>query len=123
MADDKKLIGVCLSQAHTFLKTDFLTELDRAARREGYGIVVFNSFMDGLLLGAERQQHYGLHPFELFRNHTAVHIGRNKDKIQILKIHQPHIGIMRGIGNIHDRFFFPGTLIRNRCHDCSRLSR
>lgn len=25
MADTKKLIGVCLSQAHTFLKTDFLT--------------------------------------------------------------------------------------------------
>ena len=46
MADEKKLIGVCLSQAHTFLKTDFLTELDRAARKEGYGIVVFNSSMD-----------------------------------------------------------------------------
>lgn len=37
---------MCLSQAHTFLKTDFLTELNRAARREGYGIVVFNSSMD-----------------------------------------------------------------------------
>ena len=46
MADEKKLIGVCLSQAHTFLKTDFLTELDRAARKEGYGVVVFNSSMD-----------------------------------------------------------------------------
>ena len=46
MADVKKLIGVCLSQAHTFLKTDFLTELDRAARKEGYSIVVFNSSMD-----------------------------------------------------------------------------
>ena len=46
MADVKKLIGVCLSQAHTFLKTDFLTELDKAARREGYSVVVFNSSMD-----------------------------------------------------------------------------
>ena len=46
MADVKKLIGVCLSQAHTFLKTDFLTELDKVARKEGYSIVVFNSSMD-----------------------------------------------------------------------------
>ena len=46
MADGRKLIGVCLSQAHTFLKTDFLTELDKAARKEVYDIVVFNSSMD-----------------------------------------------------------------------------
>ena len=37
---------MCLSQAHTFLKTDFLAELDKAARNEGYGVVVFNSSMD-----------------------------------------------------------------------------
>ena len=42
----KKLIGVCLSQAHTFLKTDFLVELDNQARKEGYSLVVFNSSMD-----------------------------------------------------------------------------
>lgn len=41
-----KPIGVCLSQAHTLLKTDFLSELSNAARKEGYGIIVFNSSMD-----------------------------------------------------------------------------
>ena len=46
MADVKKWIGVCLSQAHTFLKTDFLVELDGEARKEGYGVLVFNSSMD-----------------------------------------------------------------------------
>ena len=46
MAGPGKLIGVCLSQAHTFLKTDFLVELDMQARKEGYSIVVFNSSMD-----------------------------------------------------------------------------
>ncbi len=35
-----------MSQAHTFLKTDFIAELDKAARKEGYSIVVFNSSMD-----------------------------------------------------------------------------
>ena len=42
----RKIIGVCLSQAHTFLKTDLIAELDQAARKEGYGIVVFNCSMD-----------------------------------------------------------------------------
>ena len=46
MANANRLIGICLSQAHTFLKTDFLVELDRQARKEDYGIVVFNSSMD-----------------------------------------------------------------------------
>lgn len=46
VSDRPKLIGVCLSQAHTFLKEDFLCELERAARAEGYGILVFNSSMD-----------------------------------------------------------------------------
>ncbi|MBR3333760.1 MAG: EAL domain-containing protein [Clostridia bacterium] len=46
MNSAKKLIGVCLSQAHTFLKTDFLVELDNQARKEGYSLVVFNSSMD-----------------------------------------------------------------------------
>lgn len=46
MEDVKNLIGVCLSQAHTFLKTDFLAELDKAARKEGFSVVVFNSSMD-----------------------------------------------------------------------------
>lgn len=46
MAKARKWIGVCLSQGHTFLKTDFLVELDKEARKEGYGIIVFNSSMD-----------------------------------------------------------------------------
>lgn len=46
MKNTRKPIGVCLSQAHTFLKTDFLSELDKAARKDGRGIVVFNSSMD-----------------------------------------------------------------------------
>jgi len=43
MAKAHRLIGVCLSQAHTFLKTDLLVELEKEARKDGYGIVVFNS--------------------------------------------------------------------------------
>ena len=46
VSDRPKLIGVCLSQAHTFLKEDFLCELEHAAHAEGYGILVFNSSMD-----------------------------------------------------------------------------
>jgi ABC-type uncharacterized transport system substrate-binding protein len=46
MAEKRKLIGICLSQAHTFLKTDLVSELDRAARAKGLGIVVFNSSLD-----------------------------------------------------------------------------
>ena len=46
MENARGMIGVCLSQAHTFLKTDLIAELDRAARKEGYGIVVFNCSMD-----------------------------------------------------------------------------
>ena len=44
--DNPKWIGVCLSQAHTFLKGDFLCELDLVARKAGYGLLVFNSSMD-----------------------------------------------------------------------------
>ena len=46
MNTDRKMIGICLSQAHTFLKTDLISELDRAARADGYGILVFNSSLD-----------------------------------------------------------------------------
>ena len=46
MNSGRKMIGICLSQAHTFLKTDLVSELDRAARAEGYGILVFNSSLD-----------------------------------------------------------------------------
>ena len=46
MADGQKLIGVCLSQAHSSLNTGFLTELGRVAGAEGYSIVVFNSSLD-----------------------------------------------------------------------------
>ena len=46
MAGAQKWIGVCMSQAHTFLKTDFLIHLDHQARQDGYGILVFNSSLD-----------------------------------------------------------------------------
>ena len=46
MAGTQKWIGVCMSQAHTFLKTDILIDLDRQARKYGYGILVFNSSLD-----------------------------------------------------------------------------
>ena len=46
MVNRQKIIGVCLSQSHTFLKTNFLSELDLAARKEGCSVVVFNSSMD-----------------------------------------------------------------------------
>ena len=41
-----KWIGICMSQAHTFLKNEFLCELDQAAKAAGYGLLVFNSSMD-----------------------------------------------------------------------------
>ena len=41
-----KWIGICLSQAHTLLKDNFLCELEKEARRAGYGLLVFNSSMD-----------------------------------------------------------------------------
>ena len=41
-----KLIGICLAQAHTSLKTELVSELDRAARENGYGIIAFNSSLD-----------------------------------------------------------------------------
>ena len=46
MNTDRKPIGVCLAQAHTSLKTDLVSELDRAARESGYGIIAFNSSLD-----------------------------------------------------------------------------
>lgn len=46
MAERHKLIGVCLSQAHNFLNTGFLNELNRAAAKEGCGLIVFNNSMD-----------------------------------------------------------------------------
>ncbi len=42
----KKPIGVCLAHAHTLLKTELVSELDRAARENGYGIIAFNSSLD-----------------------------------------------------------------------------
>ena len=46
VADSPKMIGICMSQAHTFLKDDFLCELNREARKSGYSLLVFNSSMD-----------------------------------------------------------------------------
>ncbi len=46
ISDNPKWIGICMSQAHTFLKDDFLCAMDRAASEAGYGLLVFNSSMD-----------------------------------------------------------------------------
>ena len=46
MNGDRKMIGICLSQAHTFLKTDLVSELARAARNDGFGVLAFNSSLD-----------------------------------------------------------------------------
>ncbi len=46
MSISHKPIGVCLAQAHTSLETELVGELDRAARKNGYGILVFNSSLD-----------------------------------------------------------------------------
>ena len=40
--------------------------------------------------------------FQFFRNHAAVHIGRNENQIEVLQIRQPHIGIMGRVRHIHD---------------------
>ncbi len=41
-----KPIGVCIAQSHTMLKTELVSELDRAAREKGCGIIAFNSSRD-----------------------------------------------------------------------------
>ncbi len=48
MADVRGIIGVCISQAHSLVKTELLSELERAARSARYGVMVFNSAMDFL---------------------------------------------------------------------------
>ena len=48
MADRQKLIAVCLSQAHSFLNTGFLSELISAAEKDGYGVGIFSSSLDFL---------------------------------------------------------------------------
>ena len=45
VVNNPKLIGVCMSQAHTFLKDDFLCVLEQEARKSGYGLLVFGSFI------------------------------------------------------------------------------
>ena len=42
----RKPVGVCVAQAHTSLKTDLVSEMDRAAREVGCGIIAFNSSLD-----------------------------------------------------------------------------
>ena len=42
----RKTVGVCLAQAHTSLKTELLSEMDRAARRHGLDVTAFNCSLD-----------------------------------------------------------------------------
>ena len=46
MPKDAKLIGVCLSQAYSYINAGYIAELERAASREGYRVVVFNTALD-----------------------------------------------------------------------------
>lgn len=46
MPSRQKMIGICLSQAHSFLNTGFLSELADAVRPDGYSISVINSSLD-----------------------------------------------------------------------------
>ena len=46
MSPRQKTIAICLAQAHTSLKTDLVSEMDRAARKRGFGIIAFNSSLD-----------------------------------------------------------------------------
>ena len=46
MAEKPKLIGVCLSQAHSFPNTGFVSALSKAASAEGFGVALFNSSLD-----------------------------------------------------------------------------
>ena len=42
----RKTVGVCLAQAHTSLKTELLSEMDRAARGHGFSVTAFNCSLD-----------------------------------------------------------------------------
>ena len=42
----RKTVGVCLAQAHTSLKTELLSEMDRAARGHGLDVTAFNCSLD-----------------------------------------------------------------------------
>ena len=46
MTEKPKLIGVCLSQAHSFPNTRFVSALTGAASAEGFGVALFNSSLD-----------------------------------------------------------------------------
>lgn len=46
MSKDVKRIGVCLSQAYSYINAGYIAELERVASREGYRVVVFNTSLD-----------------------------------------------------------------------------
>ena len=46
MTEKPKLIGVCLSQAHSFPNTRFVSALTGAASAEGFDVALFNSSLD-----------------------------------------------------------------------------
>ena len=46
MSDKPKLIGVCLSQAHSFPNTGFINALSSVATAEGFDVALFNSSLD-----------------------------------------------------------------------------
>ena len=46
MTEKPKLIGVCLSQAHSFPNTGFISALSKAASAQGFDVALFNSSLD-----------------------------------------------------------------------------
>ena len=46
MTEKPKLIGVCLSQAHSFPNTGFIHALSKVASAEGFDVAFFNSSLD-----------------------------------------------------------------------------
>ncbi len=46
MINGKKIIGVCMTKAHTITRSDFLNRLHHISYKNGYKIITFNSFVD-----------------------------------------------------------------------------
>jgi len=46
MIKNKKVIGVCLTKIHEISSSEYINHLQRCAKKQGYKLLVFNSFVD-----------------------------------------------------------------------------
>ncbi len=46
MINGKKVIGICMTKAHSITRSDFLNRLHHIANKNGYKLIIFNSFVD-----------------------------------------------------------------------------